>query len=268
MTDDQEDTAGLYCYRDLLLYPEGKLEKAEYLKGKKVEKSDPNFGLTLYFNHGERDEKQTSLLQFAISAVFDLAKALSQTVEKISPKARPAVVRGITNWLEKNHPIVQFMNNCIEGGQGKNKCVKLVKEAGIKHRRQNALALYDYLKLEQAFNRETERPEEKPRKNTPVPEDDYEEIRDFFRDDFVQDDEFFRVLDYVESELSSTCAPEEMDNPDQNKISPGDFLFEMGELNTGILRYYGHFSGGDWVLWHCNWYNNRGLTKLLRSIEI
>jgi hypothetical protein len=188
------------------------------------------FGVTLYFAEGEtKPDGQLQITDsFDVSHVFDVVSAI---VTIIKGKGQNEAARTIQKWFSTGHPIVQFFRNCLDGGTGQSRCLSLAKAAGIKYRRQNALALYNILKLEREFTPEKPLP---PKTTEPHPAM-YEAVREHFENEFAAD-EFFGQFDYEESELS------EADISDlSEEIGPGDFVFEVGELETASFRYWGHY---------------------------
>jgi hypothetical protein len=208
----------LYCYRDLL---DG--EAYEY------------FGCTLYFVWGGGEHQKPVQPSVNIPHLLDTA---------------------VSKLVARNHPALVFFRNCIDGGTGQQKCLALAKTAGVKIRRQNALALYKVLKLERELQ---SIPEDMPFEIDP-PYDLYELVQEHFADEL----ETALGLTYIKSDLSE-C---ELDN--DTPVADGDFLFEIGERRTATFRYWGHWhtSTGRWKpLKLFGDFDLLGLRKLLRSIS-
>jgi hypothetical protein len=215
----------LYCYRDYLSFGR---------------KHFDYYGVNLYFAHaGGAPAGQQTLTMYDIVSSF--ARFLRGT-------ANPAKVENaVRRWIKDDDPIVAFMQNCIDGGLIQSACLRLLKQAGIPYRRQNAQVLFKFLRLEQDIRHAPELPPAAPAKAPAAPLDLYEQIREYFVDQFA-DEPYFQRFDYERNALSEAeCY--DMQNPDADKISPGDFVFEINGLSPQRFWYYGHHTKGGWLLW-------------------
>lgn len=227
----------LYCYRDKLRYDTDEQEQDDEEQDRGYDSSrgrsePPGFGVTLYFAEGdpEPEEQRQISDSFDVSRVFNLVAAIATIIKG---KGQGEAVRGIQKWFNTAAPIVQFFRNCIDSGTGSARCLSLAKTAGIKYRRQNALALYNVLKLEKEF--ETQAPPPRTPAPVGVQPATYEAVRNYFVEE-LSVDSFFGQFVYEKSELS------EADISDlDDEIAPGDFVFEIGELATGTFKYWGHY---------------------------
>jgi len=197
----------IYCYRDLL---DG--EQYEY------------FGCTLYFVVGPTNDKHTVPGIFGIIArisahikadkTFDTAKA----IEKI---------------ITRETPLVTFVRACIKNGTGKTRCYFDAKAAGKGGRKQVVLALYEYLKLEDAI-------EAKTCKTVETITPDYSRmsaIQEHFADEL---ETHMGGMTYTRTDLSQ-CSMDDIETTDADRLQHGDFVFEIGERRTATFRYYGHY---------------------------
>lgn len=194
----------IYCYRDLL---DG--ERYEY------------FGCTLYFIADDAASPSLKAYDSAVSfSKFLHGSASPSSVEK-----------SVRKWIDTQHPIVQFVRNCIDSGTIQNICLKLLTGAGIKSRRQNAQALYKFLALEKSMM-------ESPISVTEQPDFEmFEEVQDHFAN---QLEIYFGSMVYEPAALSQ-CSANEIDILDPSGLAPGDFVFEIGRRQTGKFEYYGWY---------------------------
>lgn len=182
----------IFCYRDNL---EG--EKYKY------------YGVTLYFVAGEIVNRDTDI--------------------HVKPERRESVLDAISRLLKIKAPVIQFVLDCIDAGTGKTNCYKEAREAGVSIRKQNQLALYDYL-------------EENPPEEEESDEEVYGEIKrnDYYyeqvQDHFAEQLYEFMGMGYETSGLSECEAPA--------AVKEGDFIFEIGRLQSAKLQYFGHYRPG------------------------
>jgi len=230
----------IFCYRDLLIYEdieeemdaEQDDERSEYKKRKAQRGGMPNFGVTLYFIEGLYKTKPGT----GIVGIFQIVDIITPFLKT---KNTFDVSRGVEKLLLTNNPIVQFVKMCIDAGTSKTQCYTDARAAGIAVRKQNQLALYEYLKEQTAPEPEPERTREPEpaRVRIPPPYAFFETVRDFIRDELMND-EFFGQLEYIESDLSECDAS---DIESTGEFETGDFIFEMGQLETATLKYFGHY---------------------------
>ena len=221
----------LYAYRDILRSPDEQYSSSDD-KTPYGRHTRPGYGVTLYFAEGDIVNAQRRISDsFSITHIFDLASAIATI---ISGKGRSEAARGIQAWMNRNDPIVQFFRMCIDSGTGSSRCLSLAKQAGYKYRRQNALGLYNVLKLEREFQIAEPQPEQ-PKPTVEPPYDLYAAVQDHFADQF-ENDEYFQQFDYQRSDLSAAG----IDEVDVD-LEPGDFVFEVGELESARFKYWGHY---------------------------
>jgi len=224
----------IFCYRDLLISPEyeDKGGMGETPHGGKAKNPRPGYGVTLYFIEGLYKTKPGT----GIVGIFQIVDIITPFLKT---KNTFDVSRGVEKLLLTNNPIVQFVKMCINTGTSKSRCYTDARAAGIAVRKQNQLALYEYLKEQIAPEPEPERTREPEpaRVRIPPPYAFFESVRDFIRDEFMND-EFFGQLEYIESDLSE-CDASDIESADE--FETGDFIFEMGQLETATLKYFGHY---------------------------
>jgi hypothetical protein len=259
------------CYRDLLQANEEDYEDqedddkdSEYYT-KKHHGMPSGFGITLYFVAGgiSQPQKELSDLIFQyFPAIFDAVKSLGRLLQGKSPASVKRLEKAIPKLLAGNDPIVQFMRNCIAGDTNQEKCLTLSKQAGISISRQTAQTLYKYLKLETEITRE---PVQMPAlKEAPPPAgnfDMYARVQDFFEEELSLDD-WFSQFEYIRSDLSE-CS--EHDITSTGEIEQNDFIFEIGELESATLKYFGRYHAGKLVARIYPEFDQRGLIKVLKS---
>jgi hypothetical protein len=164
-----------------------------------------------------------------VSIIFLITDLLTG---RVKPEKIFDVGREIEKILSKNAPIVSFVRMCINAGTGKTRCYDDARAAGVAIRKQTQLALYEFLKNESKIKM----PEITPGAIPPA-FGFFESIRDFFRDQLA-DDQWFGQFEYIESDLSECDAG---DITSAGEIEAGDFVFEMGELQTATIKYFGHY---------------------------
>lgn len=219
------------------------------------------YGVNLYFcwmgdEMGTPEPQRTLADSFDIGHVFDIARALSDLVKG---KGHNSAVSAITKWINTAAPIVQFFRNCIDGGTGQNRCLALAKTAGIKYRRQNALALYKTLQLEKEFSQKPTPPGKPSETTIDPPFDLYTDIQEYFAEQLTR----YMGMEYAPNDLSEEWS-------DDNDMEHGDFVFEIGEKKTATFRYLGHYHG-DTARWNplkmFDDFNMQPVNRLLRRIN-
>jgi hypothetical protein len=228
----EKDSPGkIFCYRDLLIYEDIEEEMdaeqddefSEYKK-RRHHQAPPGYGVTLYFIEGIfHGIKKPS----GVSIVFQIIDAIAS---RVKGSKQFDVARSIERLILKRDPIISFVKMCINAGTGKTRCYNDARAAGVAIRKQTQLALYEYLKSE------IEIPEITPGVIPPA-FGFFESVRDFFRDE-LSDDEWFGQFEYIESDLSECDAS---DISSAGIVDAGDFVFEMGELESATLKYFGHY---------------------------
>ena len=161
------------------------------------------------------------------------------------------VARRVKTLLGENHPVVQFVRMCISSGVDKTQCYDDAVIAETSVRKQVQLALYDYLKSEEAP------PAEMIYCYRDMVEGDYRNYygvnlyfvetaeRDFFetvQDHFADQLETYMGLSYVKGPLS-TCDASEMSVSDPAEY---DFVFEVKSLKRKHFQYWGHWHNNAW----------------------
>jgi hypothetical protein len=186
----------IFCYRDNL---EG--EKYKY------------YGVTLYFVAGEKVNYDTDI--------------------HVKPEKRTDVLSAIAKLLNIRAPVIQFVLACIEAGTGKTRCYNDARAAGVSIRKQNQLALYDYLEENPPEEEETF-PKTDEEIYTEIKSNDYfyEQVQDHFAEQLYK----FMGMGYETSGLSECEAPTD--------VREGDFIFEIGRLQSAKLQYFGHYRPG------------------------
>lgn len=165
-----------------------------------------------------------------------------------------AVARAIVNLIEKNHPVIQFVRMCIAANTGKTRCYFDARKAGVAVRKQVQLALYEYLKSEKAprvsvFCYRDELIGEHLNSNTYIGLTLYfiekealpfmGDVRDHFADQF----ELYTSLIYKKSGLSTCDASDISIVP---AVEDHDFVFEVGDLDSGKFKYWGYWHKRKW----------------------
>lgn len=146
--------------------------------------------------------------------------------------------------IHKNHPIVAYTRMGIEQGWSKTEIYDRARAAGIKVRKQNALGLYDYL-IDQPrvfVYRDTGEyvgitmyfVERKPLYGF------FENVQAFF---IEMAETYLGIEDYSPSGLSEATVD---DIAAVSDVSGRDFIFEIGDLGTGTIRYWGHWHRRQW----------------------
>lgn len=228
---EKEGRGKIFCYRDLLIMEEieeeeeeEEDERSEY-KRRKGRQGHPGYGVTLYFIEGMFGAKKPA----GVSIIFMIVDLLAG---RVKPEKMFDVSRDIEKILSKNAPIVSFVRMCLNAGTGKTQCYNDARAAGIAIRKQTQLALYEFLKNESKIKI----PEITPGAIPPA-FGFFESIRGFFRDE-LGDNDWFGQFEYIESDLSECDAN---DITSAGEIEAGDFVFEMGELQTATIKYFGHY---------------------------
>jgi hypothetical protein len=230
---EKEGRGKIFCYRDLLIYEDIEEEMdaeeddefSEYKKRKGRSGQHPGYGVTLYFIEGMFGAKKPA----GVSIIFLIMDLIAG---KVKPDKAFDVGREIEKILSKNAPIVSFVRMCINAGTGKTRCYDDARAAGVAIRKQTQLALYEFLKGESSIKM----PEITPGAIPPA-FGFFESIRDFFRDE-LSTDPYFGQFEYIESDLSECDAG---DISTAVEIDAGDFVFEMGELQSATIKYFGHY---------------------------
>ncbi len=204
----------IYCYRDLLLPNEP--GQAGY------------FGVNLYFITGSQERGKPG----DIPGIFGIIERIA---DHLKEDRRYDTGRAIERILQRHDPLVDFLLKCIEAGTPKTRCYFDARAAGVSARKQVVLAMYEYLKLEIAMQEPTQPPPDGIAPGSAF----LETIQDFFEDELAQDS-YFGSLEYVRSDISQ-CRADDIQSADTGNLSDGDFLFEIGELRTATLRYFGYY---------------------------
>jgi hypothetical protein len=230
---EKEGRGKIFCYRDLLVQKEedtGQEEEEEDITPhkKKHQGQSVNYGITLYFIEGMFGAKKPA----GVSIIFLITDLIAGFVK---PERAFDIGRDIEKILSKNAPIVSFVRMCINANTGKTRCYNDARAAGIAIRKQTQLALYEFLKGETKIKPgvfDTITPDV-----IPPAIGFFESVRDFFRDELL-DDQWFGQFEYIESELSE-CDAGDITTADE--INAGDFVFEMGELQSATIKYFGQY---------------------------
>ncbi len=222
----------IFCYRDLLIMEEEEEEEEnDELQDETPHggrgKSSPGYGVTLYFIEGIFTAKRK---QSGISIMFDIINTIAGHVKT---DKQFDVSRAIEKLIITTSPIVSFVEKCINAGTGKTRCYNDARAAGVAIRKQTQLALYEYL----AAKEETPDLSDMTPEDIPPAYDFFERVREFIRDELM-DDQYFGQFEYIENELSECDAS---DIQSAGEVDPGDFVFEMGELQSATIKYFGHY---------------------------
>lgn len=244
---EKEGRGKIFCYRDLLVQEEDTEDQEEEEEDitphkKKHQGKSVNYGITLYFIEGMFGAKKPA----GVSIIFLITDLITGFVK---PEKVFDVGREIEKVLSRNDPVISFVKMCINANTGKTRCyddaVKILLPAGspfitkkrksISIRKQTQLALYEFLKGETKIKPgviDTITPDV-----IPPAIGFFESVRDFFRDELA-DDQWFGQFEYIESELSE-CDAGDITTADE--INAGDFVFEMGELQSATIKYFGQY---------------------------
>ena len=163
---------------------------------------------------------------------------LTAIAEHVTASKQAEVTKAIEKLFGVDNPVIEFVRMCIQTGTGKTRCYFDARAAGLAVRKQTQLALYDYLRMV-----ETEPEEPKYRKEEILPDYGFfEEVQQHFADQF---ESYTGGLVYDLSMLS-TC---DIDDPGTTgaPIEADDFVFEVGDLESGRFRYWGHWKDDDWL---------------------
>jgi len=267
----EEPGLKIQCYRDILIkdYEEEEEEELEDENEptpykRKYQGKNVSYGVTLYFITSGLTESQKELSDLIFQyfpAIFDAVKSLGKLLTGKSPASVRRLEKAIPKLLAGNDPIVQFMRNCIAGDTNQEKCLTLSKQAGISISRQTAQTLYKYLKLETEITRE---PVQMPAlKEAPPPTrfDMYARVQDFFEDEFYKDD-WLGQFQYIRDDLNE-CNEYEITTA--GELAQNDFIFEVGELESAKIKYFGRYHAGKLVARIYPEFDQRGLIKVLKS---
>jgi hypothetical protein len=164
------------------------------------------FGVTLYFIEGAKN------------------------VLHVKPERLAGVSKAIAKIILADNPVVAFIDTCIRAGIGKTRCYFDARKAGVAIRKQNQLALYNYLLQKKPVDAEEAYAE------IQANEGFYEHVQDYFADELSM---YMGGMMYERSGLSKCEAPTE--------VEPGDFIFEIGRLQSGHIEYDGHYRDGGWL---------------------
>jgi hypothetical protein len=221
----------LFSYRD-------KLEEQRY----------SYWGVTLYFVIGKPEEQPGN-----ISGIFGIIEAIAG---HITENRRFDVGRAIEKLFQRSDPVLEFLRMCIQSGVPKTRCYFDARTSGLKIRKQTALALYEYLKLEQEIT-------EPHKGNIPPSSAFFEKVQDYFVD-ALADDDYFQQFSYLRSDLSE-CDVSDISTTDERNLKDGDFVFEIGELDSARFLYYGHFNGRKFTT--LKLYDAFPITGLVRLLQ-
>jgi hypothetical protein len=170
----------------------------------------------------------------------------------IRPERQTVTAGAIWKLIDRNHPVVQFTRMCIAANTGKTRCYFDARAAGVAVRKQVQLALYEYLKSEEA---------PPPISVFCYPDNlgasgwNYvgvtlyfieKEAMGFFGDvqeHFADQFELHTGLDYEASGLS-TCDADDIRIV--SDVKEHDFIFEVGDLKSGKLKYWGYWHRKKW----------------------
>lgn len=195
--------------------------------------------LKLYCYRDDVDRLGSGALGVTLYFAEDIQKyaILTAIADHVTPSRQAEVAQAIEKLVGKNAPVIQFVRMCIQAGTGKTQCYNDAKKAGISVRKQNQLALYDYLETEEEPVDEYEEEEEG--------QPDYgffESVRQHFADEIEINSG--GKLEYIPMPLS-TC---DVDDPGTTgaPIEARDFIFEIGDKESGRFRYWGHWKNNEW----------------------
>ena len=248
----------IFCYRDFLImeefYEGDKSQQKDYDNQKRPgRKEPPMWGVNLYFIEGMTGAPQEQKGS-GISQIFRIIEAIAGHLKK---DRQFDTGRAIEKLVLGNSPIISFVQMCIGAGTGKTKCYFDAVKAGIAIRKQTQLALYEYLKLTDTLC-------EISPGTIPPASDYFERVRDYFRDQFDNDD-YFRNFVYIEKPLSD-CALSDIETAGTENLNNGDFIFELSDIQAHTIPYHG--------LWHNGKlgkprifpaFDVRGLIQLLKA---
>ena len=192
----------------------------------------------------------------------------------VTRKREKDVAMAILRLIDADHPVIQFVRMCIAANTGKTRCYFDARKAGTAVRKQVQLALYEYLKSEEAptvsvFCYRDEMISEHLDYNAYIGITLYfiekealgfmGEVREHFADQF----ELYTSLIYKKSGLS-TCDAEDISVV--SGVEDHDFVFEIGDLDSGKFKYWGYWHEGKWDrLEIFKEFDIIGLTRLLRK---
>ena len=182
----------------------------------------------------------------------DVLKFLTEHLKTRDETVIAGVARRVKALLGENHPVLQFIRMCINAGIEKTQCYDDAVIAETSVRKQVQLALYDYLKSEEAPPAEMiycyrdnlgthgsnyvgvtlyfiEKMEM----------DFFEEVREHIADEL----ETHTSLEYERSPLS-TCDAEDIRIV--SDVEDTDFVFEVGDLKSGKFKYWGYWHEKKW----------------------
>jgi hypothetical protein len=147
--------------------------------------------------------------------------------------------------LMRNRPdVVAYARYSINNGIGPTESYK--KKGALKVRKQNYLALYKWLKTQPRVFCYRDLTEYKGInlyfiEKKPMPEF-FEAVQDFFADEFEMN---YGGMVYEKSGLSE-CTIDDIEVV--SDVSGRDFVFDIGNLNTGKIQYWGHWHRRKWAV--------------------
>lgn len=164
---------------------------------------------------------------------------MAAVTEHVTAGKRAEVTKAIEKLFKVDNPVIEFIRMCIQAGTGKTRCYFDARAAGLAVRKQTQLALYDYLKTEP---KEKELPRGYRIEETVPDYGFFEEVQQYFADQF---ESYTGGLVYDLSMLS-VC---DIDDPSTTgaPVEDTDFVFEVGDLESGQFRYYGHWKDDKWL---------------------
>lgn len=233
----KEGRGKIFCYRDLMVMDEdddtGQEDEEEDITPhkRKHQGQSVNYGITLYFIEGMFGAKKPA----GVSIIFMITDLIAGFVK---PEKIFDVGREIEKVLSRNDPVISFIRMCINANTGKTRCYNDARAAGVSIRKQTQLALYEFLKGEIKIKPGPGVFDTITKDTIPPAIGFFESIRDFFRDE-LSDDQWFGQFEYIESELSE-CDAGDITTADE--INAGDFVFEMGELQSATIKYFGQYT--------------------------
>jgi len=190
----------------------------------------------------------------------------------VTRKREKDVAMAILRLIDTNHPVIQFTRMCIAANTGKTRCYFDARKAGTAVRKQVQLALYEYLKSEEA----------PPaisiycyRDNLGTHGSNYVGVTLYFiekkemgffgdvREHIADELEKYTGLEYERSSLS-TCDAEDIRIV--SDVEDTDFVFEVGDLKSGKFKYWGYWHKKKWNrLEIFNDFDTITLTQLLKE---
>jgi hypothetical protein len=204
--------------------------------------------LKLYCYRDGADKLGSGVLGITLYFAEDDKTIRVQDVDlRVKIERRKGVIQAIEKFISRTDPVIDFIVMCIKAGTDKTQCyndaVKVPLPIGspfrkgrrtkVSIRKQNQLALFEYL---QQVDKEKEK-----RKFVPN-YDFYESVQQHFADEIEVNSG--GKLEYITTPIS-IC---DLDEPDTigAPIEDQDFVFEIGDKESGRFRYWGHWKNNNW----------------------